>query len=84
MTVIEAVRLGDVLRRARIDAGLNQGQLAEKCGVSQGQVSKWERGKAEPTVSELRAVASSTGADWLYNLRELPSRCTPTGAGRAA
>lgn len=84
MTILEAVRLGDVLRRARLDADLDQKELAARIGVSHGVISKWERGQSEPTVTQLRKIADATGADWLYDLRELPSRCTHVLAGQAA
>lgn len=84
MTIMDAVKLGDVLRRARLDAGLDQKELANKIGVSGGAISKWELGYSEPTVTQLRKIAEATDADWLYDLRELPSRCTPVLAGQAA
>jgi len=33
---------GKALRRKRLAAGLEQAQLAEKCGVTQSHVSNWE------------------------------------------
>ena len=76
MTVAEVIRLGDVIRRARANAGLKQGELAAEIGASQSEVSRWERGDSEPTVSQLRAIAEATGADYLYDLRDLPFACS--------
>lgn len=84
MTIQEAVKLGDVIRRARLNAGLDQEPLAEKVGVSRATVSNWERGVSEPGVSQLRRIAEATGAEYLYDLRELPSCWMDHFAGQAA
>ena len=39
---------GSRLRRARVEAGLSQAELADRVGVTQGAVSLWEAGKAAP------------------------------------
>lgn len=84
MTVTDVFRLGDLLRRVRLDAGLNQTELASRIGASQSQVSRWERGEDEPHVSELRKIAEATGADYLLDLRGLPSPWTLESADQAA
>lgn len=68
-------RRADCYRRARLDAGLDQGDLAERVSVSRPLISKWERGKSEPTVGQLLALAKATDADWLLDLASLPSGC---------
>lgn len=40
------IHMGDALKRARIDSDCTQVELAEKCGVSQTNVSAWERRKS--------------------------------------
>ena len=84
MTVQEVIKLGDVIRRARLDAGLEQVELAEKIGVTRQTVGRWERGVSEPSVSQMRAMAEATEADYLYDLRTLPWRWTTAWAGRLA
>lgn len=84
LTDATPVRLGDLLRRARLDAGLDQKQLGALLGVSGGTISNWELGHSEPTATQLRDLAWHTDAEWLYDLRQLPSRWTPTPAGHAA
>jgi len=37
--------IGDLLRNKRIEKGLTQRDIAEKVGVSEGTVSRWESGK---------------------------------------
>lgn len=46
---------------ARVNAGLTQKQLAEKCGVSETTVIKWERGDVSPRVSMLPVLESAYG-----------------------
>lgn len=52
---------GDVLKTLRESKGLNQGDLAEKIGVSRATLSDYERGKTEPNFSTLMAIAKFFG-----------------------
>lgn len=45
------------IKRRREAAGLTQAELAEKVGVSEFTVQKWETGKRNPRVSYLRKAA---------------------------
>lgn len=47
---------GRLLHNARRDSGLKQRELAVALDVSRPLVSKWERNKAEPTISQWRAM----------------------------
>ncbi len=49
--------LGEVLRERRQQAGMTQEWVAEQLGVSRQAVSKWETGAAEPSTSNLLALA---------------------------
>lgn len=83
MTVIEMpFRLGDAIRRARLDAGLDQAELAKQLEVSRPLVSRWENGKGCPDVRQMRRIAESTGAEYLYDLRNLPNPCFTASAGQ--
>lgn len=55
------------IRRAREAAKLTQSGLAERVGVQPMQVSRWERGEAEPRSSNLEDIAIACGCDagWL-------------------
>ncbi|WP_062359615.1 LexA family protein [Vreelandella aquamarina] len=59
--------LSSRLKYIRKKIGLNQAQLAELSGVSQRQISAYERGKSEPRLDTLEklAAALSTTAEWL-------------------
>ena len=46
-------RIGAFIRQTRKEAGLTQEQLAEKLGVSQKSVSRWETGRTMPDYSLL-------------------------------
>ena len=50
--------LGESIREHRIEMKMTQEYLAEKLGVSRQAVSKWESNKAEPSTSNLIAIAS--------------------------
>ncbi len=54
-------RLARSLRSARTRLGLTQRQAGERLGVSALQVSHWECGRSEPTVSSLIALADAYG-----------------------
>jgi transcriptional regulator with XRE-family HTH domain len=45
----------------RKKAGVTQGELAEKLGVTQGAVSQWENGDTKPSVELLPKLASVLG-----------------------
>jgi transcriptional regulator with XRE-family HTH domain len=49
--------LRDILRDARIDAGLTQAELAQDLGAGQSFVSKYESGERRLDVAEVRRIA---------------------------
>lgn len=49
--------LAEALKARRADHGMSQEQVAEALGVSRQAVSKWENGTAEPSTSNLLALA---------------------------
>lgn len=51
--------MGDKLKSARLAAGLTQTQLAEAIGCTQVDVSRWEAGKHEPSISTLKRIAQA-------------------------
>ena len=54
------VLFGDRLRELRDRKGLTQDSLAEKAGVSKGQVSRWERGEdANPGLVSIQQLATA-------------------------
>ena len=49
------------LRKARIEAGLTQMEVAQKAGLKQSAVSKLESGKSNPTAELVEAYANALG-----------------------
>lgn len=47
------------LKRIRTERKLSQIELAEKAGISQGMISRMERGDANPTLDMIEAVADA-------------------------
>ena len=53
--------LGQELTEARASAGITQKELSERIGIYQAEISKIERGLANPSVSTLRRLAKGMG-----------------------
>lgn len=81
MSISEVVRFGDVLRRARLNAGLDQSELATILGVSQGQISKWENGRGEPLRLRHDGVPAGVGGPEIEEAP--PTRYGPEGASQS-
>ena len=57
-----AKKVGELIRKARTDAGLTQEQLAKKVdGVTASDISKAERGEKELSQAALKQIAKATG-----------------------
>lgn len=73
----------DELRRKRIEAGLNQIDLANLAELHQTYISLLERGQKNPTAKTLKRIADALGCKTVDLMRERSSR-RPKAAGRAA
>ena len=51
----------DAIRDKRRELGMTQEQLAQKLGVTQGAVNKWETSECCPKSSRLKEVAEALG-----------------------
>lgn len=62
----------DKIKELRISKNLSQQQLADKLGLSQSAVAKWELGKAEPTASAIIAIAKffNETTDYILGLED--------------
>lgn len=57
-----AKKVGELIKKARTDAGLTQEQLAKKVdGVTAADISKAERGEKELPQAALKQIAKATG-----------------------
>lgn len=86
MTVVDIPQqtMGDLMRKARKAAHLSQTEVATQLGTSQARVSRWENGDDDPGLREYRKFIEITGAEWLLDLRVLPTSWNPDLAGQAA
>ena len=66
--------LGEVLRDHRVRCKMTQEFVAESLGVSRQAVSKWETGTADPTTSNLLALAQLFGVSAEELLRSVEER----------
>jgi len=57
-----------LLRRARLEGGLSQGQLAERAGVPATMVSAYERDRRQPTLPTLTRLLRAAGFDLSMHL----------------
>lgn len=56
---------------ARAEAGISQKELAERTGIDQSDISKIERGVANPSIATLDRIAKALGGQLLISI-ELP------------
>ena len=54
---MDQVKIGKFIADSRKNKSLTQAELAEKLGITDRAVSKWERGKAMPDTSLMLEVA---------------------------
>lgn len=50
-----------IIREARLKAGLTQSELADRLGRERAQVARWEIGGQEPSFENLQAVVEACG-----------------------
>lgn len=72
----EYMLLLDMLRAAREQAGLTQGEVAAKLGETQSFVSKCERGERRLDVVELRSWCAALGVSFHGFLKRFDQTCT--------
>lgn len=56
--------LGEQIRRARIEKGLTQKQLADLLGVKNNSISDWEKGKSKPHVDIIELLMGVLDIDY--------------------
>lgn len=54
---------GATLRRARIDGGMTQGELADVSGIKQANISAIENGRRQPSAETLHRLLAACGYD---------------------
>jgi transcriptional regulator with XRE-family HTH domain len=53
----------DLLREARLRAGLTQAELGRRVERSQSQIARWERGDVKPSLETLRELIRACGLE---------------------
>jgi transcriptional regulator with XRE-family HTH domain len=61
---------GNLIKQARLTAGLSQRELARRAGTSQATLSAYERGEKSPSVDTLARVVRSAGLDLRISIAE--------------
>jgi transcriptional regulator with XRE-family HTH domain len=61
---------GELIRQARLRAGLSQDDLGERVGTHRSQVARWERDAVQPSLETVRELVRACGFD-------LPMRLVP-------
>jgi len=57
------MRGADLIREARLRAGLTQYQLAERTGRDRAVIARWERGAVAPSLETLVELVAACGFD---------------------
>lgn len=58
----------DLLREARLRAGLTQAELGRRLNRSQSQIARWERGDVKPSLETLRELIRACGLELTFGL----------------
>ena len=58
---LHAYRIGETIKKARIQHNLTQEQLGYKIGVKRSQICKLENGRCSPTISTISRVFRALG-----------------------
>jgi len=57
---------GDLMKEARLRAGLTQSELGARLGKSQSVIARWERDDVSPSLETLREVVRACGLDLTF------------------
>lgn len=55
---------GEKIKQARLNSHMTQKQLAEKCGMADSAIRKYESGKVIPKVETVQKIAKALGERW--------------------
>lgn len=72
-------KIGKVIRRLRIKAGMTQDELAEKVGRTRPAVTAWESNRSQPDTQMLRRLADLFGVSVSELMGESPAPIEPIG-----
>ncbi len=70
MCRVRVVRAADLIREARLRAGLTQAELAARLGKAPSVIGRWEQGRAKPSLETVAAVVRAAGLELSFGLTE--------------
>ena len=59
---------GDLLKEARLRAGLTQAELGARLGKAQSVIARWERDDVSPSLETLRGAVRACGFDLAFSM----------------
>lgn len=62
---------GDLIKEARLRAGLTQVELGARLGKAQSVIARWERDDVSPSLETLREVVRACGLDLAFFMSKL-------------
>ena len=65
---------GNLLRRARVGAGISQAELAFRAHVVQSVISAYEAGRRQPSLSTLARLIDAAGYDLVVDIQQQPAQ----------
>jgi transcriptional regulator with XRE-family HTH domain len=71
---MKPARVGPIVERLRMEAGLTQAELARRLGTTQAAISKIETGRTVPGLDLLDRLATALGRPITLTLGEAPDR----------
>src|SRR5262245_9314942 len=73
---------GARLRQLRTEAGMSQGDVAKKAGVSQSHISQWESGIYAPSATDVPDLAAALGVEIAELFKPAVGTVPPPRRGR--
>jgi len=67
----------DLLKEARLRAGITQAELGRRIQRSQSQIARWERGDVKPSLETLRELIRACGLELGFELANYDDSYVP-------
>lgn len=58
---MDNVKIGKMLEKYRKEKGISQAEIAKKAGMSQQQISQYEKGTREPKIENISKIFKALG-----------------------
>jgi transcriptional regulator with XRE-family HTH domain len=67
----------DLLKEARLRAGITQAELGRRVKRSQSQIARWERGDVKPSLETLRELIRACGLELWFRMANYDDSYVP-------